>query len=243
MRGLVATAATHLGLVRATNQDRVVVGPWMLAPDSSAVSILECGPGAAIVAVLDGMGGHVGGEFAATTAAEVVAGFGGSVDSENAAEALVHQANDAIYNRMASIPSLAGMGTTLAGLALAGEDVVLFNVGDARVYVEADGYLLQVSTDDSVGSGALTQSLGGRTTHEAVTPHLFLEPVAGRRFLLASDGLFGHIDHTRIEACLVAAPDDAAAVEALVALALDEGGPDNVSVVLVRVLPDGVVGE
>lgn len=242
MTRLVATVATHVGRARTINQDRVVIGHWLLAPDSTTVSSLECGPGTNIVAVLDGMGGHAGGEIAATTAAEVVASHGGAVESVAAAEALVHRANDAVYEQMASIPPLAGMGTTLVGLALAGDDVVLFNVGDARAYVEADGYLLQVSTDDAVETGALTQSLGGRPAYESVTPHVVLEPAAGRRFLLASDGLFGHVDHAQIEGCL--GSDDAAAVDALMNLALGEGGPDNVSVVLVRVLcREGFSGE
>lgn len=245
MTGLVVTAATHVGRVRNVNQDRIVVGPWILAPDSPAVTALGCRPGTNIVAVLDGMGGHAGGEFAATAAAEIVASFGGMVEDETAAEALVRQANDAVYKRMASIPSLAGMGTTLVGLALAGDNVVVFNVGDARAYVEADGYLLQASTDDAVDSGALTQSLGGRRVYEAVTPHIVLEPATGRRFLLASDGLFGHIDHAQIEQCLgaIAPDDDASAVGALIGLALAEGGPDNVSVVLVRVREGNELGE
>lgn len=233
MLSLAATVATNIGLIRQVNEDRIVVGPWILVPDGASSEAPENLEGVNVVAVLDGMGGHVGGELAATTAAEVLARLGRTMDSAAAAESAVRQANEAVYRRMAEVPQFVGMGTTVAGLALASEDVVLFNVGDARIYVETDGYLLQASTDDSVASGALTQSLGGRPAFEAVRPHVVVEPAVDRRFLLATDGLFGHLEHEQIEACMLGSSSSDAAA-ALLGLALDRGGPDNVSVALVE---------
>lgn len=232
MTYLVVTVATDVGHVRETNQDRVVVGRWLLAPDHPDVAALNGVQARCAVALLDGMGGHAGGEIAATTAAEAVASFSGMIDSPETVVDAVQRANGAVYERMGSIPQLAGMGASLVGLALVGDDVVLFNVGDARAYLEADGYLVQASTDDVAPSGALTQALGGRATFERVEPHLVVEPAQGRRFLLASDGLFGHVDLTELDRCMV--DDDRETVRALMRSALDRGGPDNVSVVLVR---------
>lgn len=241
MNHLVVTAATETGRVRARNEDRVVVGRWILGPGHRGVAtntVAEGGP----VAVLDGMGGHVGGEIAAYTAAEVVAGsgLGGRAPSDRAIEDLAHEANAAIYARMEALPDLAGMGSTLAGLVLAGPEVIVFNVGDARVYVEADGYLLAVSTDDAAVSGALTQALGGRSSFAAVRPHLTREPVHDRRFLVASDGLFGHVSDSDLDGCV--SDDDRRTVNALVRLALEAGGPDNISVALVRPMLDPLEG-
>lgn len=229
---LVVHVASHVGHVRETNQDRVVVGRWLLAPDLPGEAVLNGVQAGCAVALLDGMGGHAAGDIAATTAAEVLASSAGVIDGREAVVEAVQRANAAVYARMAAIPQLAGMGASLVGLALVGEQVVLFNVGDARGYVETNGYLNRLSTDDVAPSGALTRALGGRATFEPVEPHLVTEPAPGRRFLLATDGLFGHIDLAGIESCLV--DDDRETVRALMTSALGGGGPDNVSVALVR---------
>ena len=236
MTQLLVTAVTNVGHVRELNQDRIVAGPWILAPDRPDIATVICPPGASVAAVLDGMGGHAGGEIAALTAADIVASCGDAINGALSAKELVTRANAAVYRRMAELPQLAGMGTTLAGIALVGDDAVLFNVGDARVYVVANTYLLQVSTDDAAPSGALTQSLGGRAAFEPVDAHVVVEPAIGRRFLLATDGLFGHLGDVELDHCLT--EDDEATVSALVRAALDGGGPDNISIALVRTMAD-----
>jgi len=236
MTTLLATVATSVGSVRETNQDRIVVGPWILGPDRRELAAHESPPNAAYAAVLDGMGGHAGGEIAAGIAAEVLASYGQSLCNEATVHDLLERANEAIYERMQRLPQLAGMGTTVVGLCAAGNEVLLFNVGDSRAYVIADGYLLQATTDDVAPSGALTQSLGGRATYEAVRVHTATEPAVGRRFLLATDGLFGHVKGDDLEQCID--DDDHRTVTSLLSCAIDLGGPDNVSIVLARVLAD-----
>ena len=158
--------------------------------------------------------------------------MGDTVDDEASAAYLAEWANAAVYEHMQGMPSLAGMGSTLAGVAVVDDVAVVFNVGDARVYVEADGYLVQLSIDDSGSGGALTQCLGGLSSYRAVQAHVTTEAVAGQRFILASDGLFGHLGEQLLEACLV--DDDEETARNLLEAALDSGGPDNVSIAVVR---------
>lgn len=231
---LVVTAATHVGRERQVNEDRVVAGPWVLAPGCPVPTTIVCPPESPLVAVLDGMGGHAGGALAAATAAEAVAGRANEVDDPAAAATLAEAANRAVYDRMAQLPGLSGMGATIAALALVGDQALIMHVGDSRVYVESDRFLRPATTDHASPDGRLTRSLGGRERYEPVSADVVVEPVTGRRFLLATDGLFGHVAEDDLDRCLV--DDDFASVEALIRLALEAGGPDNVTIALARVL-------
>jgi serine/threonine protein phosphatase PrpC len=230
-----ATVATHVGHVRTENQDRVVVGRWVLGPDvhgAHTVAVPESWP---MVAVLDGMGGHAGGSLAAACAADVVAAGTLPLDAA-AATALVNAANDAVFSLMSTNPHWSAMGSTLAALVVLAGDAMVINVGDSRVYVEEDGYLTLVSVDDTVGGGRLTQSLGGLAEPCPLEVHISVLPAAGRRFVLASDGLFGGVDVESLERCLT--DDDPDTVRRLVEVALAAGGVDNISVAVVRCATD-----
>ena len=191
-----------------------------------------------LVAVIDGMGGHPAGGVAAAVAADVIASGHRRPNSAADVGALVSRANDEIYTMMNRVPGLIGMGATVAGVAAISDELVVFNVGDARVYLQASGYLIQASIDDRAarGSGAISQSLGGLASHTAVDVHLSREPRQGGRVLVASDGLFAHSPHEDLAAAMSLLLPDAA--EALLRLALDAGGEDNVSIALLE-LSDG----
>lgn len=232
---LSATVATHPGRTRTNNEDRVLVGPWILSSRHAATVAVRGVGLPTVVAVLDGMGGHAGGEVAATIAADELAAFTGE-PREDEVTAALRRANDLVYQAADRAPALTGMGTTVAGIAVGLEDALLFNVGDARVYVDTDGYLLRASVDDDLPGrpGVLTQSVGGMAAWTEIEPHLCRETVADRRFLLATDGLFGHVEHDELVAA-ISGRDDADAVERLVHLALERGGPDNITLAIVRV--------
>ncbi len=101
--------------------------------------------------------------------------------------------------------------------------------------------MIQVSVDDAdVDRGPLTQSLGGMPTHEDVEPHVAVESLYGRRVLLASDGLFGHVDVAELQEAMV--DDDESSVQRLLTVALERGGPDNVTIALVRRVEEVTVG-
>lgn len=236
---LAAGMATHIGRVRAVNQDAA-------ATDER------------VVVVADGMGGHNGGEVASRIAVDtfLAAQAEPSIASVVAA---VDLANDAILERAEEEPGLVGMGTTLCALAVVstdeGERLCVANVGDSRVYVLADGALEQISEDHSLVAGLVRQ---GRLRAEdaerhpqrniltralGVEPQVLVDawevvPVAGDRFLLCSDGLFNEVPDDRIAAVLRRLADPQEAAEELVRLANEGGGRDNVTVVVADLVTD-----
>lgn len=226
---LEAVGRTDAGAVRRSNEDAFVVG-------------------ARCAAVADGIGGAPGGEVASQIAVSLVdAAFTGRSSDE--LEAGARAANRAIWNRANSRPMLAGMGTTLAAIALVGDDLVTVNVGDSRVCMVRDGSLSRVTEDHTVVAelvlrgeleerdardhdhfGVLTRALGAGPDVEidvATCPAR-----VGDRVLVASDGLFNELVDTEICDRLTTREGPDAAVGALMELALGRGARDNVTVVV-----------
>lgn len=225
-----AAGRSHIGLVRQRNEDAFHVG-------------------AHLAAVADGLGGHVGGDVASAEAIKALRDF----DREGEPGALpallakgVDAANAALRRRIATDPELRGMGTTLVALAWNRQEIALGHIGDSRAYRLRDGRLAQMTEDHSfdrlVAAAAKVPTLperisrfidgqpGGRpadiTTHE-------LRP--GDRWLLCTDGLSSFVDHNRIRSILDAAVSAEEAAGRLVTQAIEAGGHDNVTVVIVDV--------
>jgi PPM family protein phosphatase len=215
--------------------------------------------GQTVFAVADGLGGHQGGEVASATAVEPLARLDGRgfADPGEAAEALataIREANQAILDRAAGDPALYGMGTTVTAAAVAGDgQVQLAHVGDSRAYLLREGALDQLTTDHTVVGelvrrGRLTpQQAAIHPERSILTRAVGLDPRvpvdlpdplelrSGDQLLLCSDGLTEAVDDGRITALLSAAPDGQTACRSLIDAANDAGGPDNITVVLVRV--------
>lgn len=229
-------AASAVGRVRAINQD-------------------DFGAGDDLFVLADGMGGHRGGEVAS---AEAVAGVLGSFDERTRAglARAVDRANQAVFGRAAGDVDLFGMGTTLCALALArsegGDVLAVANVGDSRVYRYGDGRLTQVSDDhslvaDLVRAGDLTEEEAARHPQRNIlTRALGIEsalsvdtwelPIqADDRYLLCSDGLFNEIDDDRIAALLAGHDNPELTAATLVRAAVEAGGHDNVTALVVDI--------
>jgi serine/threonine protein phosphatase PrpC len=214
--------------------------------------------GRTVFAVADGLGGHQGGEVASAAAVEPLAALDGREFAEpgEAAEALaaaIREANSAIIDRAAGDPGLWGMGTTVTAAALAGDrHLQLAHVGDSRAYLLRDGTLDQLTTDHTV-VGELVRR--GRLTREQAAIHpersiltraVGLDPQLpvdtpdhlelrdGDQVLLCSDGLTEAVDDDRIAELLSTQADGQAACQALIDAANTAGGPDNITVVLLR---------
>lgn len=230
---MMAVSVTHPGLARTENQDRVVIDGKVLASGVSEPVFVDVEMGC-LVAVIDGMGGHTAGSVAAAIAADVVASGHRQLRSPADVQALVSTANDELYGMMDRVPALRGMGATIAGLTVASGELIVFNVGDARVYLADAGFLMQASVDDrrpGAGRGAIMQSLGGLPVYTPVQVHTSYEPVGTGRALVASDGLFDAATH---EAMTVAIDSSLrGAARALLELALAGGGSDNISFCLI----------
>ncbi len=248
MTHLVGAACSDIGRVRAINQDSVLAEPQL-----------------PLFAVADGMGGHRGGEVASALAIDEleqqlgVAARAGRVESVDALVDAVLSANERVFEHALANPELKGMGTTLVTMALieagSGVAVGLANVGDSRVYCLTDGVLEQLTEDHSLVQGLVRQ--GQITSAEAavhplrnvVTRVIGVEAdvnvdwwerpaVEGDRYLLCSDGLFNEVGDARIAATLRLLNDPFDAARALVVLANDGGGRDNITCVVVDVVAD-----
>jgi serine/threonine protein phosphatase PrpC len=214
--------------------------------------------GRTVWAVADGLGGHQGGEVASAAAVEPLAALDGRefADPSEAAEALteaIRSGNAAIIDRAAGTPDLWGMGTTVTAAALAGDRFLqLAHVGDSRAYLLRDGSLDQLTTDHTIVAelvrrgrltpdqaavhperSILTRAVGLDPTIPVDTPDpLALHP--GDQVLLCSDGLTEAVPDPDI-AQLLGTADGPAACQALIDAANTAGGPDNITVVLIRV--------
>ena len=235
------SALTDIGLVRSNNEDSLYAG-------DSAVGRLDN-----LFIVADGMGGHVGGEYAS---AFVVSKIPDLLDKrkheENISDTLLivtDRTNKALYQLSRNDKRLQGMGSTLVMTSIEGGTAHVINVGDSRLY-HFDGTLTQVTNDHSlveemVAEGKLTKDDPFYAANKnvitramgitaRVEPDYFRVPLGpGSRLLLCSDGLSGMVDDAAIAEVLANEPDTAAAAEKLMALAKEAGGRDNITVIVV----------
>jgi protein phosphatase len=236
---------THVGRVRATNQDSC--GEFA---DAGAYRMLV---------LADGMGGHQGGEVASRMAVQAIGEvIGASKDGPEAALRHAFEvANDRILQAAASDPQYAGMGTTGVALLIASSGSAwVAHVGDSRAYVLRGGKMVPLTADHSYV--AELQRRGLITADEAAVhprrnevlrsiggePGIDVEirsvpALPGDCFLLCSDGLWGCVPEAEVVTTLLRErPSDA--TRTLVDLANQHGGPDNVTV-QVAWIPDGSV--
>jgi serine/threonine protein phosphatase PrpC len=240
---LEAFGLSHTGLVRATNEDAYAVAPNL-----------------GFFAVADGVGGNAAGEVASQMAIETVHGMmkdlaALSPQAELNASVLAHavlEANACVRAGASADVAREGMSTTFTGLLVFGERAIIAHVGDSRAY-HLRGRQLRLLTDDHtlvnicLQGGILTReqaatsdlrhiiarAVGLEETLHVDTRLVGIEP--GDTFLLASDGLHGVLADDDIAAVLLGERDLTRAAARLVERANDAGGPDNVTVVLVRV--------
>jgi serine/threonine protein phosphatase PrpC len=244
------------------------VGPDLPArPDGSDPSFL-LGPLGALAVVADGMGGPGGGARASRVAvsALVEALEGAWVPTRTptpgafarALETAVRNANRVVHQEAVANAGLQGMGTTLTLAGILGDTAYLVQVGDSRAYLLREGVLRQLTRDQSlvqemVDRGVLTPEAAARSAQRNVilqalgpepTLNLFTEFVTLRQgdlLLLCSDGLSGYADHSTLQTLVGAEGSLAARANRLVHAALEGGGEDNVTVVLVEVTGEGLL--
>ncbi|MCK6066941.1 MULTISPECIES: PP2C family protein-serine/threonine phosphatase [Microbacterium] len=205
--------------------------------------------------VADGMGGHVGGEIASASTVDRLRAMvdDGTVTPKAIEKALVRAVKDILSHPEATDE---GTGTTLTGLFLDTSQNpphwVTLNIGDSRVYLLRDGDLVQITTDHSVvqelvAAGRLSPEEAenhpyGNVITRAVGPtesvkpdYVRLDVVTGDRFVICSDGLTKELTDYGIRHFLDENPDPADAVEAMLDAALENGGRDNVTIVVLDV--------
>ncbi|WP_217213304.1 PP2C family serine/threonine-protein phosphatase [Streptomyces sp. AC550_RSS872] len=239
------SAISHPGLLRERNEDSLVVGPWTLCAtvtENPQTLVFPLGT-PLVVAVADGLGGHPGGDLASALVVRRIASLGPALTGEVAVRDALNACNRAVYQAAGGDRGgeLSAMGTTIAGVVVQPDSLMAFNVGDSRVFAASDDGLRQLSVDDSpphpAGSttSLVTQCLGGSPTYRAVHPHVTAEPLTpGERCLVCSDGLTDPLPTEVLEEVLREHDDGRAAFE-LWKAAIEAGGPDNITVAVVRV--------
>jgi PPM family protein phosphatase len=240
----VVTALSHAGLVRDHNEDSLVIGPWTLCAAETETPQTLVFPTRVplVVAVADGLGGHPGGDVASSLVVRELARAGPALTSEDALREVLHACNRAVYAVADDQPTLTAMGTTVAGVVVNPDQVFAFNIGDSRVYAYGPDGLRQISTDDSPPlepgqsyTSIVTQTLGGGPTYADVDPHVSANPLSQDiRWLVCSDGLSDLVSADTMDELLREHEDSRVAFE-LWKAAIEAGGPDNITLALVRI--------
>lgn len=245
---LEVASLSHIGQVRQRNEDAL----GYFEPKEPQIRDRK----GSIFIVADGMGGHRGGEIASQLAVDTILDAYYATKESDPAKALdlaFKEANGVIIEKSRNDVSLYGMGTTCTALVVRKGEGYFAHVGDSRAYLFREGELKQLTEDHSlvgemVRSGILTdedarthprrnvitRSIG---THEELSVDLSTVPLqlaVGDVFVLCSDGLTSLVGETELKVVLESNPPRKAC-EALIDLANEHGGKDNVTVQIVTV--------
>ena len=260
---------TDLGRTRDHNEDTFLVadlttGNASLQPE---VRNHQIGPRGSLFMVADGMGGAAAGELASAMAADVIHRHMATAwahDGNPAASRFafrmreaVELANAEIYGYAREHPEVRGMGTTVTAAGIFGNDLYLAQIGDSRAYLVRGAEAIQLTKDQSlmqrlVDAGELTeieaeQSERRNIILQALGPDprvkvdLTHQPVRrGDTLILCSDGLSGLVRREEFAALAQQHRDPQALCAALIDLANERGGPDNITVITARFEGDGL---
>ncbi|MDP3207889.1 MAG: Stp1/IreP family PP2C-type Ser/Thr phosphatase [Rhodoglobus sp.] len=233
-----SAAVSHVGKVRSNNQDSGYAGQYLFV-------------------VADGMGGHAGGDVASAIADKHIAEtdrlYSSANDAEFALQSALLAANSVLAETVFEHGELTGMGTTVTGFVRVANQIAVAHIGDSRLYLFRDGKLTQVTNDHTfvqrlVDSGRITAEEAAVHPRRSVLMRVLgdvdaapeidttvLDIRPGDRWLLCSDGLSSYVSEDKISSTLASVPNASDACDRLVKESLDQGAPDNVTVVLVDV--------
>ena len=248
---------SDVGLVRKNNEDNFYCNGETLNQEKIFLNGTAENP--CIFAVCDGMGGEEHGELASLTAVKVLeehvekiklAASSNHVDE--AVQAFITDANDKICSVMRE--NSFRMGTTLAIVVISDNFIKAYNIGDSRIYEFQNGVLSQISEDHTIAQQkvkmglltseearhdksrhVLTRCLGVFEDEMILTPHIIPPLSIGKelRLLLCSDGLTDMLSNQQIQNILLSNCDSKSAVNSLINSALQNGGRDNVTCLII----------
>ncbi len=242
---------SHVGMVRENNQDFFGKFPYDNLDLSTAKGQLFI--------VADGMGGHNAGRDASELAVNILTYYYFSIPKDNIAEALKQAfqgTNEHIYHYSKNSPEHEGMGTTCVALVLKDNHAYIGNMGDSRIYRITKRKIMQLTQDHSkvaemVRRGILTKEEAKVHPERSLLYRaLGTKPVAevdiinnidlknDEYFLMCTDGLYNHVSEKEIQR-LVLANEPESGCKALVNLANERGGQDNITLQIIHVTEEG----
>lgn len=246
--GMQVASLTDVGCQREDNEDSYVY--WEPGDEATFARLGR------LAIVADGMGGCEGGQFASRIAVDTVQESYSSAQEGDPQQILigaVRVANLKVQEKARATPSLRGMGTTLTAAAIVGNHLYFAHVGDSRLYLLHNGALRALTRDHTlvarlVETGViraedadshpqkhvLTAAVG---VAEDVAPDSAYAGIMLEEsdvLLMCTDGLWGQMSEAEITEILASNKPDASA-RALVQLAKDRGGPDNITLQILRV--------
>jgi protein phosphatase len=255
---LSVAARTDVGHKRQNNEDSYLVldSARRVISQPAVEGLFSLRPSGSLVAVADGMGGHNYGEVASRLCLERLGEeFKRSISLETdfrEAGALFKRAierlSHSLYELAREQPAYAGMGTTLTAALLRGREACFAQVGDSRAYLLRRERLRLLTMDQTVGNfvdteqGAhleahikdmLTQAVGSQPEVEVVLTYVATEP--RDTLLICCDGLYKVVSEEQMMPILISPETLMSRAAKLVQLALDHGGPDNITVILSQI--------
>jgi protein phosphatase len=260
---------TDLGQTREHNEDTFLVadlstGNASLHPE---VRRHEVGPRGSLFMVADGMGGAAAGELASAMAADLIYRHLATawVSDEDASadrfafrmREAVELANQKIYGYAREHPEVRGMGTTVTAAGIHGGDLYLAQIGDSRAYLVRNSEAIQLTKDQSlmqrlVDAGELTEEEAEQSERrniilQALGPDprvkvdLSRQPLRrGDTLIICSDGLSGLVKREEFPVMVADHPELSDLCGALIDMANERGGPDNITVVVAHFEGEGL---
>jgi len=210
--------------------------------------------------IADGMGGHKAGDYASRYAINTIVDFARQSPEKNVEHILqgsISGANTDIYQLAGSNEAMQGMGTTLVAACICGSDMKVANVGDSRLYLIRQKMIRQITRDHSLveemvrmgeldresarnhpNKNIITRAVGVTASVTADFFDIELQP--GDTILLCSDGLSNMLEDEEIRMIMSAQRDILEKAEALIRAANNNGGRDNISVIIIEPFADEV---
>lgn len=243
---------TDIGVVRTENQDSYGKFP---ADDLN----LDSDRGQLFI-VADGVGGHAGGKEASSMAVEVIESIflgSGSSDKAELLKNAIEEANLRIYKKSADSINLLRMATTCSALLLKGDKGTIGHVGDSRIYKVEDNHIELLTTDHTQVQELLKKGIiTGKEAENYPSKSVLARAVgieekvkvdiieniklkAGQYFILCSDGL-GQVPADELLK-IVQGNSPEESCEKLIALALERGGKDNITVLIIKMVGEKVI--
>ncbi|MFL6212564.1 MAG: PP2C family protein-serine/threonine phosphatase [Blastocatellia bacterium] len=255
-------AGTDIGMHRSGNEDAFLVadlttGSVGLGPEMSTHPVGERG---SLLIVSDGMGGAAAGEVASelavTTIRESLMEIPPHVETANRLRLATEAANERIWNEAQANPELNGMGATVTAVIAQGGVVYIAQVGDSRAYLIRGRQIKQLTRDQSfaqmlIDAGAIQPEQAASIPQNVIMQALGTQPnvkvamstvwlCRNDCLLLCSDGLSNKLGPDELKQIVEQTPDLKTACRAMISVANERGGEDNITVVLARFDGEGL---